>query len=154
MDDYRAIHRARYLEREKERTEKLEKIERLKTLVESIETHTNMRQIQGTVQEISDTLPDVVLDKDELTRIGLRLVEVISANQFTKTDFNHHVQVQMSQDVHGAVKNILNLCGIDDTIEVQYDMDCSRDEEIAQELAREPPPPIARRPRGRPRRVR
>jgi hypothetical protein len=148
MEDYRSIHRTKYLER----VEAAEKIEHLNKLVENIKTHTNIRQIQKTVQEMADTIHNK-LDITKLSQIGLNLVEAISSNPNTKVDFNIHVQVQMSQDVQKNVKSILSLCGIDDNIEVQYEMDCSRDEEIARQLAQEAPPPIARRPRGRPRRA-
>ena len=161
MEDYRSAHRTKYLERiqELEETEKflrarhlerIKKIENLEKLVEDIKTHTTMNQIKKTVNEMLETIEseEEALDKQKLSQIGLGLVEAINTNQFTMTNFNNQNHILMSRDVHEIVKSILNLCGIDDTIEVQYDMDCSRDEEIARQLEQEPP--VVRRRRGRP----
>jgi hypothetical protein len=156
MEDYRSAHHAKYLERiqELEEIEKLllgrsQKIEKLKKLVEDIKTQTTMNQIKTTVNEMLETIEsDEALDKQKLSQIGLDLVETINTNKFTMTDFNNHVHVLMSRDVHAIVKSILSLCGIDDNIEVQYEMDCSQDEEIARRMSMEPP--VLRRRRARP----
>lgn len=140
MEDYRSAHHAKYLER-------IQKLEKLEKFVEDIKTHTTMNQIKKTVNEMLETIDDK-LDKQKLSQIGLSLVEAINTNKFTVTDFNNQTHVLMSRDVHEIVKSILSLCGIDDTIEVQYDMDCSRDEEIARQLSAEPP--IVRKRRARP----
>ena len=161
MEDYRSTHRAKYLERiqELEETEKflraihlerIKKIENLEKLVEDIKTHTTMNQIKKTVNEMLEIIEseEEALDKQKLSQIGLGLVEAINANRFTVTDFNNQLHVLTSRDVHAIVKSILSLCGIDDTIEVQYDMDCSRDEEMARRMSVEPP--VLRRRRARP----
>ncbi len=140
MEDYRSAHHAKYLER-------IQKLEKLEKFVEDIKTHTTMNQIKKTVNEMLETIDDK-LDKQKLSQIGLSLVEAINTNKFTVTDFNNQTHVLMSRDVHEIVKSILSLCGIDDTIEVQYEMDCSRDEEIARQLSAEPP--IVRKRRARP----
>ena len=156
MEDYRSAHHAKYLERIQELAglkklilERSQKFEKLKKLVEDIKTHTTMNQIKTTVNEMLETIEsDEALDKQKLSQIGLDLVETINTNKFTMTDFNNHIHVLMSRDVHAIVKSILSLCGIDDSIEVQYEMDCSRDEEIARQLTFEPP--VLRRRRSRP----
>ncbi len=153
MEDYRSAHHTKYLERiqEIEKREKLqlEKIQKLEKLVEDIKAHTTMNQIKTTVNEMLETIEsDEALDKQKLSQIGLDLVETINTNKFTMTDFNNHVHVLMSRDVHAIVKSILSLCGIDDSIEVQYEMDCSQDEEIARRMSMEPP--VLRRRRARP----
>lgn len=147
MEDYRSRHHTQYIEREKERVDIIDRTNKLEKLVEDVKTHTNMSQIKKTVQEMLKIIDDK-LDKQKLSQIGLVLVEAINTNQFTMTNFNNQNHILMSRDVHEIVKSILNLCGIDDTIEVQYDMDCSRDEEIARQLEQEPP--VVRRRRGRP----
>jgi len=176
MEEYRSAHHAKYLERIQELSEidKIllktskeienlhkfvedikahttmnQKIEKLKKLVDEIKAHTTMNQIKKTVNEMLETIEsDEALDKQKLSQIGLDLVEAINTNQFTVTDFSNQLHVLMSRDVHAIVKSILSLCGIDDTIEVQYEMDCSRDEEIARNLSAEPP--VLRRRRARP----
>ena len=148
MEDYRARHRAEYLEREKGRAEILERTEKLEKLVESIKIETSIMGVYKIVQTIKENL-------DELKRpqIGLSLVLAINTNPFISIDFNNTIHVTASQEVQKVVKEILDQCGIDDDIEVEYNMDCSLDEELARELATtvEPIPPVVRRPRGRPR---
>jgi hypothetical protein len=151
MDDHRARHHAQYLEREKERTEIIERTKKLETLVESIQIETSIMGLYKIVKSVADTLRDN-LDKQKLAQIGLGLVEAINTNGFISIDFNNTIHVTASQEVQITVKSILGRCGIDDTIEVQYNMDCSRDEELARELA-QTAPPVVRRPRGRPRKV-
>ena len=147
MEDYRSAHHAKYLER-------IQKLEKLDTCIDEIKTHVTMNQIKKTVDEMLEIIEsNKELDKQKLSSIGLSLVEAINTNTFIVTDFSNQIHILMSRDVHAIVKSILSLCGIDDNIEVQYDMDCSMDEEIARQLAQEAPPPIARRPRGRPRRA-
>ena len=154
MDDHRARHHAQYLEREMERTEIIERTKKLETLVESIQIETSIMGLYKIVKSVADTLRDN-LDKQKLAQIGLGLVEAINTNGFISIDFNNTIHVTASQEVQITVKSILGRCGIDDAIEVQYNMDCSRDEELARELAQtvEPVPPVVRRPRGRPRKV-
>jgi hypothetical protein len=148
MEDYRARHHAQYIEREKERLEIIERTKKLEKLVESIQTETSILGLYKTVQTIKENL-----DKQKLSQFGFNLVEAINTNGFISIDFNNTIHVTASQEVQKVVKEILGQCGIDDDIEVQYNMDCSRDEEVARQLAEtvEPIPPVARRPRGRPR---
>ena len=152
MEDYRARHHAEYLQREKERLEIIEREEKLEKLVESIQTETSILGLYKTVRSISDTSKDNI-DKQKLSQFGFNLVEAINTNGFISIDFNNTIHVTASQEVQQSVKSILGQCGIDEDIEVQYNMDCSRDEEVARELAEtvEPIPPVVRRPRGRPR---
>lgn len=148
MEDYKAIHRAKYLAR----LDITERHEKLLNLVETVKTHTDTKQIQTTIQEIVETINDK-LDKEKLSQMGLNLVEAISSNQNISINLHNPSQVQSSRKIQEDVKKVLGLCGLDDTIEIQYVMDCSKDEELAQQLSREVEPPV-RRPRGRPRRVR
>ena len=153
MEDYRSAHHAKYLERIQEIEEReklqLEKIQKLEKFVEDIKAHTTMNQIRLTVNEMLEIIEsEEALDKQKLSQIGLSLVEAINANRFAMTDFHNQLHVLTSRDVHAIVKSILSLCGIDDTIEVQYEMDCSQDEEMARRMAVEPP--VLRRRRARP----
>jgi hypothetical protein len=142
MEDYRSAHHAKYLER-------IQKFEKLDKCIDEIKTHVTMNQIKKTVDEMLEIIEsNKELDKQKLSQIGMSLVEAINTNKFTVTDFSNQIHVLMSRDVHAIVKSILSLCGIDDTIEVQYDMDCTRDEEIARQLSFEPP--VLRRRRARP----
>jgi hypothetical protein len=158
MEDYRSAHHAKYLERIQEIEERekiqLERIQKLEKHIEDIKTHATMNQIRLTVNEMLEIIEsgEGTLDKQKLSQIGLSLVEAINTTRFAMTDFSNQIHVLVSRDVHAIVKSILSLCGIDDTIEVQYEMDCSRDEEIARQLTFEPPVLRRRRVSARPRR--
>ena len=147
MEDYRAVHHAKYLER----TRVIERWKRIHAIVESIKDHVDLSEIRKSVSEILCIVQEPVKELD----FGLKLVEAINTNKSIVVHLDNPVQITMSRKIQEDVKTILGLCGLDDTIEVQYDMDCSRDEEIARNLA-EPdpvPPVVRRRGRGRPRRV-
>ena len=139
MEEHKARHREKYLERER-----LIKIK--ENFIEVLSNHTTLNQIKNTTEEILE----FVVKAD--SEFGLKVLDAINNNQAIKTDFNNRMQVRTSQEVQENVKKILELCGIEG-VEVNYEMDCSQDEDIARQLAQEPDPPRVRRPRGRPRRV-
>jgi hypothetical protein len=198
---YRSIHHARYLERVRQKSEKEErekqkqllsereavaKLEhaslvfvQANVLIDAIRRHTTISEIHESVHTISGLITEnqELLEKQTLSQVGLELLDALNTNVHTKTNFNNASQVSMSRDVQQTVKHVLTICGVivnDDDIEVNYDMDCSRDEEVARQLAQDlanapfnpllqpiPPlpevphhqPPQPRRPRGRPRRT-
>ncbi len=152
MEEHRERHHRQYLEREKERADIIERTEKLEKFVEEIKIDTSILGVYKIVNSIRDTIKDT-LDKQKLAQIGMNLVESINTNPYISIDFNNTIQVTASQEVQKTIKVILGLCGIDDDIEIQYNMDCSRDEEIARQLE-QVAPPVVRRPRGRPRKVR
>ena len=143
MDDYFAVHHAKYLER----VRVVERWERIHEIVDSIKDHGDISDIRKSVSEIMAIVQEPVKELD----FGLKLVEAINTNKAIVVQVDNPVQVTMGRKIQEDVKKILGLCGLDDTIEIQYDMDCSRDEEIARSLA-EPAPLGVRRRRGRPRR--
>jgi len=127
MEEYRALHHARYLEREriiKERSEKKKKfIDRLR----------KNKILKRPIDEILEFIKDV--PKEELQEFGLQVLDAINNNENAVTNFNNRRQVQTSQEVQQSVKKILGLCGIEGDIDVTFEMDCSRDEEIARSLS-------------------
>lgn len=131
MEDYRAVHHAKYLERARV----IERWKRIHAIVESIKDHGDLSEICKSVSEILGILEEPVKELD----FGLKLVESINTNKAIVVQLDNPGQITMSRKIQEDVKTILGLCGLDDTIEVEYDMDCSRDEEIAQRLALEVP---------------
>jgi len=167
MDSYRAMHHARYLEREREIEERvllaeaaekarlleLAKVESIRVLVQSIRDKTSIDEVHKVISDILKFRGDPP-EKSLLSQVGLELVEAINTNQSLATNFNSPIQVRKSIGIHNGVKHILQMCGIEESIEMEYAMDCSRDEEIARQLATEPAQaPVVRRGRGRPRRT-
>lgn len=152
--DHTAIHRSKYLERVK----KEEEIEKCKNEIYNqilqIKQYTTMKDIDISVCLILELVKNPI-DKKILYEYGLQLVDSINNNQLVMTRFDNNDQVLLCLQVQKNVKTILNLCGVDDNIEIQYDMDCSNDEEIARQLVFSDPEPVpvpVRRRRGRPRR--
>ena len=141
MEDYRAAHHAKYLER----VRVVERWETIQKIIEDIKEHTDLAEIRASVSGILNILKEPVKELD----FGLKLVEAINTNGAITVQLDNPVQITMSKKIQEDVKTILGLCGLDDTIEVEYDMDCSRDEEIARQLARAPAR-VVRRRRGRP----
>jgi hypothetical protein len=145
MEDYRERHHKQYLEREKDR----QRVEQLEKFVKEIQVETSIMGVYKIINSTRDIIKETI-DKQKLSQIGLDLIEAINTNPHISIDFNNTIHVTASQEVQKTVKEILGLCGLDDTLEVQYNMDCSRDEEIARQLSAQPP--VVRR-RGRPRKV-
>lgn len=143
MDDYFAVHHAKYLER----VRVIERWERIHEIIDSIKDHGDLAEIRKSVSEIMAIVQEPVKELD----FGLKLVEAINTNKAIMVQIDNPVQVTMGRKIQEDVKKILGLCGLDDTIEIEYVMDCSRDEDIARGLA-EPAPLGVRRRRGRPRR--
>ena len=126
MEEYRAIHHARYLERERIR----ERSKRVHELIESISTCKTIFEVRKITKRLLEILEEPVEELD----FGLKLVESISTSPSVRVQLDKKSHTRASRAIQGDVKKILSLCGLDDTIEIQYDMDCSRDEEIARSL--------------------
>jgi len=132
MDEHRARHRAEYLQREQERLELEMKRKKMYEKIEKIKTYKTMNTISKTLGDIAEGL--VNIEKPKLTEFGLAVLEAINNNPSVTTNFHKPKQVQMSKQVQESVQNILKYCGIEG-LEINYEMDCSRDEEIARNLA-------------------
>ena len=147
MDEYRATHRAQYLERERVRLEREARTQFFKDLVENLKTLDDVHSAVGhLLHELQRDPPDGPLEP-----LGLGLVEAINTNGSFKVNFNDPLSVLKSQGIQNVVKKVLDMCKVEGGIEVQFDMDCSGDEELAARLSAELDPPPPRRPRGRPR---
>jgi hypothetical protein len=126
MEEYRAVHHAKYLERERIR----ERSKKVHELIDGINTCKTIFEVRKVTKKLLEILEEPVEELD----FGLKLVEAISACPLVKVQLDKKSHTQASRTIQGNVKKILSLCGLDDTIEIQYEMDCSRDEEIARSL--------------------
>jgi hypothetical protein len=133
MEDYRALHRAKYLEREQQRLELEKKRKKLYEKIEKLKTYKTMNTVHKTLGEILEGVE--LVEKPKLTEFGLAVLEAINTNPSVTTNFHKPKQVQTSTQVQESVKKVLTYCGIEG-LEINYEMDCSRDEEIARNLAR------------------
>ena len=133
MDEHRARHRAQYLEREQERLELERRRKKMYEKIEKLKTYKTMNTINKTLGDILEGLD--ILEKPKLTEFGLAVLEAINTNPSVTTNFHKPKQVQTSNQVQESVQKVLSYCGIEG-LEINYEMDCSRDEEIARNLAR------------------
>lgn len=133
-------------EAELERLRQLQQVEdafgNISALITNVCLQTTIEQIRDTVTIIRDTVTEqqeiLSQDKTRFTQLGLNLLEVINNNEHTKTNFNNPHQVIVSKSIQNAVKTVLSACGViigDEDLEVDFDMDCSRDAEMARQLA-------------------
>ena len=70
----------------------------------------------------------------------MQLFQNVNENDLTKINFHDALSVTTSKHIHSVMKEILRLCGIltdTEELEMTYDMDCSKDEELARQLAEE-----------------
>ena len=67
----------------------------------------------------------------------LKVFESVNNNTDTKINFNDREQINTSKAIQQTMKALLGKVGIqhtDDNLEVNYEMDCTQDEEFAQQL--------------------
>lgn len=134
------------------------------TRIAEIKQYTVIFQVNEAVKNLHDVLQrfveDGVLERrsDTLAQLGMELLDAINNNAHIKTDFSNQIQVRLSHTVRENVQKILAMCNVitqEEDLDVNYEMDTSRDEELARQLADELPPapaPAPARRRGRPRR--
>ena len=152
LDDYRALQRQRYLEREKERQEAEEKAlrvarekeEKITEALRQIDVYcnlakstTNLREMIQIMERFKATLENTNdLPKQSLMGKGLDLLEHVNGNMNISVDMHDQRAKAASDNLKELVKNILTECGIDaEGMDLEFDMDCSRDEEIARALS-------------------
>jgi hypothetical protein len=74
----------------------------------------------------------------QLTSSVLMILENVNNNTFYKINFNNTQEIEASNIIKMHMKNILNAVGIiqdeNEILDVQYDMDCTADEEYARQL--------------------
>jgi hypothetical protein len=72
----------------------------------------------------------------EFSRL-LKVFESVNNNNITKINFNNRDDIEISKQIRKTMNAILSKVGIqheDDNLEVEYEMDCTADEEFARQL--------------------
>ena len=83
---------------------------------------------------------NITKESDTMKRISsaiLKVFDSVNQNGFTKINFNNLEDVCNSKRICETMNSILSKVGIQhetDTVEVEYEMDCNKDEEIARRL--------------------
>jgi hypothetical protein len=79
-------------------------------------------------------------DVDMMKKLGdviMKVFESVNQNNITKINFNNREDVNASKLISQTMNSILSKVGIqheDDNLEVEYEMDCTADEEFARQL--------------------
>lgn len=182
LDFYKSRHHKEYLKRIEEKEEAERKLKesieyvntKLSNIIGTTKEHNNTQQIHDSLDEIKllfDDYESIISMIEERISYGLQLLENISNNTNICINVHHNDERADSYQIKDKLKDILNKLGLDtEGLDLEFEMDCSRDEEIARTLAsqyRRPlgglgtsvgptietpvlPPPMPRR-RGRPR---
>jgi hypothetical protein len=164
LDDYKNIHRQRYLERENQR--KIEQDEIKKQLEEErkkIEEEQKKQEKERKKQEealnqlsiycnhimVSDKLADIdrlltklhaflkksKINHPSLTSRGMDLLESVNANPNIHINLMDQREVKLSNKMKETLKSVLALMGVDaQDMNLEYEMDCTNDEDIARRL--------------------
>jgi hypothetical protein len=147
------------LEEERQRKEKEDKALAL------IDTYSGLLKESNNLKEMIKILEKVTvgiegLPVEKLNAKGYDLLEIVNTNRNISINIANERERGNSEKIKELVKGILCKCGIEaDDMDMEFDMDCSRDEEIARQLARSfisgpsVPSPLSTAPkkkRGRP----
>jgi hypothetical protein len=168
LASYRNAQRQFYLQREKEREDAEMKAKQLvESFLEQVITYSNLvataeniDDIIGILTQLSDYLRESssvgVLQHESLPGIGMVILETINTHPNIHINVHNRDMVEASQRLNLLVKEVLTQLGVDtEGMDLELDMDCSRDEQLARELqmngAGPSQPPPLKRKRGRPR---
>lgn len=174
LASYRDVQRQLYLQREKEREDAEMKAKQLvETFLEQVNTYSNLvataeniEDIIGILTQLSDYLRESssVGQHESLPGIGMIILETINTHPNIHINVHNRDMVEASQRLNLLVKEVLTQLGVDtEGMDLELDMDCSRDEQLARELqmnwrpfprtdgAGPSQPPPLKRKRGRPR---
>jgi hypothetical protein len=152
LSDYRNIHKLKYMEIERKRLddeqlcleEAKRKDELIKKALDTIDSYcillkeannlNEMIKILEKIQGIIDDTNNVPVEK--LNGKGYDILETVNGNLNISINIcNDHERVD-SDRIKEVIIYILCKCGIEaDDMDLEFNMDCSRDEEIARQLA-------------------
>lgn len=155
LSDYRNIHKQKYMEIERQRMEeerkrheeesaRLEEERQRKAKEDEalahIDTHcgllketNNHKEMIKILEKVTGSLDGIPLEK--LNIKGYDLLDIVNGNKNISINIANERDRLNSEKIKGLVKDILCKCGIEaDDMDMEFDMDCSRDEEIARSL--------------------
>ena len=164
MEDYRALHHARYVERQRKMEEEEELRRRIAEQLRIEEERDELRateiftqftnwindiylmlsivNVSGLVTSILDLLETeydfliVCKKQDKLMEMGANMLEAINSNIYAQVNFHDRSEMEISYNMQNNVKKILARCGVikEGELDVMFDMDTSNDEVMALQL--------------------
>lgn len=164
LSDYKDIHRQRYLEREnKRKVEQEEEQKKLEDELKKIEKEQKRIEKECKKQEealnqlsiycnhimVSDKLADIdrlltklhtflkksKINHPSLNGRGMDLLESVNANPNIHINLMDKREVKLSNKMKETLKSVLALLGVDaQDMNLEYEMDCTNDEDIARRL--------------------
>lgn len=159
LEEYRNRHHRKYLERERQREIiEYEEEQRIEKYIEEINMFCNLLENAHSLNEAKEILEnlkskiDVNIKDESLSSIGSIILNILHSNPNVKINVLEPLDITTSQSIKELAIFILTALGLDaGDIDLEFDMDCSKDEEIARALAASWEPPIVVPRRGRPR---
>lgn len=134
LEYYRNKHASKYHERIKEQEKIYNDFE---NYVLNLENCTSILALKQYLKDIIETLKksDVVKDQIKKKYNALDIINKINNNATSVVDFSNADDRTAVTEIKDLMKELLDLFQIYDDINIEISMDCSKDEEIARQLA-------------------
>lgn len=134
LECYRNKHASKYHERIKEQEKIYNDFE---NYVVNLENCISILALKQNLRDIIETLKKSDLVKDQIKKKynALDIVNKINNNATSIVDFSNPDDRIAVMEIKDLMKELLDLFQIYDDIDIEISMDCSKDEEIARQLA-------------------
>jgi hypothetical protein len=112
-------------------------LEILLDLDSNIDTHIDKFKNVNNVNNVNNMNPNNQNMMKQIVDAVLKVFESVNNNTSAKINFNDREEINTSKCIQQTMKAILGKVGIqheDENLEVNYEMDCTQDEEFAQQL--------------------
>lgn len=137
LNSYKNKHQAKYAERENVRSFITQTIDNHTSNVQNAE---KLDQMEGALKSFEEAFknfptPPMPFQPMNLQNKGMDFLTKVNTNSSVKVNFNDTKDVELSRNIQGLVKNILEKLGIPaGNMGIEYHMDTSNDEEVARKL--------------------
>ena len=137
--EYRAKHQAKYQEREMQREKEKELVDTCITeidgLCDIISIAKGVDDITAKLQHVHTLLQEHKAILPDMMEYGLRIYETFNNNHELYSSFGCSEDIARFKEFEVMMKKTLEACNIDpEIVDIQVDMDCSKDEEIAERM--------------------
>lgn len=135
LKGYKERHQSRYIDRENARNNITTTFETHSTNIESATQLKQMEEALKSIENAFKDFPPSIAPPSNIQEKGMNVLNKVNTNTNVKVNFADVNDVNLSKNIEALVKNILDKCGIQSgNMNIEYNMDTSRDEEIARQL--------------------
>lgn len=151
LKGYKERHQSRYIDRENARNNITTTFETHSTNIESATQLKQMEEALKSIESAFKDFPTSIAPPSNIQEKGMNVLNKVNTNTNVKVNFADVNDIHLSKNIENLVKNILEKCGIQSgTMNVEYNMDTSRDEEIARQMQESFGPRARQRPQQQP----